>query len=64
MCHYMGASHENMPKLHLYDMLALRNEIKILQGQTIQNTRNSTCILNHFHVVTYDYVEFCWCWKK
>lgn len=30
-------------------MLALRTEIKILHGQTIQNARDSACLLNNFH---------------
>lgn len=50
MCHYMQPSHANISKPHLYDMLALRMEIKIQHGQTIQNARYCTHILKHFHV--------------
>lgn len=37
-------------KKHLCDILALRKQVKIHNGQTIQNVRDYTCILNHFHI--------------
>lgn len=42
--------HASIPKPHVYDILSLRMEMKILHGQDIQNARGSTCILNYFYI--------------